>query len=245
MVRELVFETIQRSTTPLMIVNQILKHVETGKLKVGDQLPSERELCKMFGVGRSSVREAIRALVVMGNLEVIQGKGTFLCKSVNTEEQPSLLESALDAMPVFDLMEARQLLEVNVVRLASERVDKMDIRRMHSAITKMAECGDNIRAFYEADLEFHNVLAESTGNLVISEMMKVIIKMVHSHSFNFMAITADTKEMTISSARQIVQLVARGEGEKAAGVMLDYLQVVNDKLKTLITHTAKGKKAED
>ncbi|MEL7568319.1 MAG: FadR/GntR family transcriptional regulator [Dehalobacterium sp.] len=228
-----------------MIVNQILNHVETGKLKIGDKLPSERELCKMFGVGRSSVREAIRALVVMGNLEVIQGKGTFLCKAVNTGDQPSLLESAFDAMPVFDLMEARQMLEVDVVRLAAERVDKMDIRRMHQAINNMAECCDDTKSFYEADLDFHNLLAESTGNLVISEMMKVIIKMVHNYSFNFMAITADTKEKTISSFRQIVQLVARGEGERAAEVMLDYLRVVDVKLKQLISEKVKEKKVQD
>lgn len=238
----MVFETIQRSTTPLIIVNQILSHLETGKLKIGDKLPSERELCKMFGVGRSSVREAIRALVVMGNIEVIQGKGTFLCKAMNTGDQPSLLESALDAMPVFDLMEARQMLEIDVVRLAAERVDKMDIRRMHLAITKMVESCDDTKSFYEADLEFHNALAESTGNLVISEMMKVIIKMVHNYSFDFMAISADTKEKTISSSRQIVQLVARGEGEKAAEVMLDYLRVVDAKLKKLISDAAKKRK---
>lgn len=223
-----------------MIVNQILEHLETGKLKVGDKLPSERELCKVFGVGRSSVREAIRALVVMGNLEVIQGKGTFMCQAVDTANQTSFLESALKAMPVFDLMEARQMLEIDVVKLAADRVDKMDIRRMHQAITRMTESDDDSKAFYEADLDFHNVLAESTGNLVISEMMKVIIKMVHKYSYNFMAISADTKEKTISSARRIVQLVARGEGEKAAEVMLEHLRVVDAKLKNLITENAKG-----
>jgi len=225
-----------------MIVNQILSHVETGQLKIGEKLPSERELCKMFGVGRSSVREAIRALVVMGNLEVIQGKGTFLCKAANTEEQPSLLESAFDAMPVFDLMEARQMLEIDVVRLAAERVDKMDIRRLHQAINKIAECCHDTKSFYEADLVFHNLLAEATGNLVIGEMMKVITKMVHNYCFNFMAISEDTKEKTISCFRQIVQFVARGEGDKAAEVMFDHLRIVDAEFKRLISDAATCKK---
>jgi len=225
-----------------MIVNQILNHLETGKLKTGDKLPSERELCKMFGVGRSSVREAISALVVMGNLEVIQGKGTFLCQGVKTPDQPSLMERALDAMPVFDLMEARKILEISVVKLAAERVDKMDIRRMHQAVTRMAENTEDSKLFYEADMDFHNALAESTGNQVISEMMKVITKMVHNYSYDFMAISGETKEKTIAAARQIVQLVARGEGEKAAEVMRDYLWNVDAKLKDLLFETAQGKK---
>jgi len=239
----MVFETIQRSTTPLMIVNQILKHLETGKLKIGDKLPSERELCKMFGVGRSSVREAIRALVVMGNLEVIQGKGTFLSRRVEPGDSTVLfLEDTVEAVPLFDLMEAREILETKAVMLAADRVDKSDIQRIHKAITRMAESGDDIKAFYEADLEFHNALADATGNIVISEMMKVITRMVHKYRYRFMAVSYETKENTIASARQIVQALARGEGEKAAVVLLDHLGVVDTKLKNLISETAKGDK---
>ncbi len=225
-----------------MIVNQILHHLKTGKLRAGDKLPSERELCKMFGVGRSSVREAISALVVMGNLEVIQGKGTFLRHGAESLDQPSQMEKALNAMPIFDLMEARKILEISLVELAAERVDKMDIQRMHQAINRMAENTNNNEAFYQADLDFHNALAESTGNQVISEMMKVITKMVQDYSFDFMAISAETKEKAITAARQIVQLVARGEGEKAAEVMREHLCIIDAKLKDLLTETVKNDK---
>ncbi|MEL7563852.1 MAG: GntR family transcriptional regulator [Dehalobacterium sp.] len=228
-----------------MIVNQILEHLKTGRLKVGDKLPSERELCKMFGVGRSSVREAIRALVVMGNLEVLQGKGTFMSQTVDTVNRTFFLESRLKLMPVFDLMEARQMLEINVVKLVTDRVDQMDILYMHQAITWMAESED-VKCFLEAAFDFHKVLTESTGNLVIGEMMKEIIKMLHKDSC-FVDVLMNSRENSISSARQIVQLMARGEGEKAAEAMRIHLGVVNASLISMISGTSKGKreKVED
>lgn len=74
------FALIQKNKAPVMIVRQILMSLETGEIKPEEKLPPERELAKMFGVGRSSVREAIGVLVVMGFLEVIQGKGTYVRK---------------------------------------------------------------------------------------------------------------------------------------------------------------------
>lgn len=233
------FETIQRSTTSLMIVDQILNHLETGKLKAGDKLPPERVLCKMFGVGRSSVREAIRALVVMGNLEVIQGKGTFIRQVSPSGDQSSFLENALDAMPLFDLMEAREILETRVVQLAADHVDKVDICLLHKIINRMADHEGDIKAFYEKDLYFHHALAESTGNLVISEMMKVITKMIHKHRYKFMVISAETREKNIATARSIVQLIGHGEGEKAAEVVREHFRLLDTKLISLISDAVK------
>jgi GntR family transcriptional repressor for pyruvate dehydrogenase complex len=227
-----------------MIVDQILKHMETGNLKPGDKLPSERELCKMFGVGRSSVREAIRALVVKGNLEVIQGKGTFLCQGGNTNAQDYLLESDFGGMPVFDIMEARQMLEINIVRLAAERADKTDIRYMHQAIDRMAASKD-AKDFYEADLEFHQVLAESTGNQAIREMLNVIMKMGHNYCCNFVVVSEKGKEKSISTARQVANLVAQGEGDQAAAVMMDHLKIIYSKMKGALLDIDKSERDAD
>lgn len=230
------FETIQRSTTPLMIVEQIQKSLETGKLKPGDKLPPERELSKMFGVGRSSVREAIRALVVMGYLEVIQGKGTFLCKDLPTNgHSTSQLEHVLAAEPLFDLMEARQILECKVVKLAAERAEQKHIRRMHKAVARMERSGEDIKSFYEADLNFHYALAEAADNVVITEIMKLIIEKVHQHNVKFMATSLGTKEKTIQTAREIVSLVAEGAGDEAARYILEHLSVVDAKLKDVVS----------
>ncbi len=74
----MVFEAIRKATAPEMVVAQILNKLKKGDLKPGGQLPSQRELAQLLGVGRSSVREAVNALTVMGYLDVRQGKGTFI-----------------------------------------------------------------------------------------------------------------------------------------------------------------------
>ena len=76
------FETIHKRSAPEKVVEQILQKVKAGELLPGSRLPSQRELAQIMGVGRSSMREAINALVVMGYLEAIHGKGTFIRKAL-------------------------------------------------------------------------------------------------------------------------------------------------------------------
>ena len=73
---------ITRQSAPRLVAEQLLGKIDTGELNPGDSLPAQRQLAKMLGVGRSSLREAINALAVMGYLEVIQGRGTYICDSL-------------------------------------------------------------------------------------------------------------------------------------------------------------------
>jgi len=90
------FEVIRRNKASEMVAEQIIEQINSGELTPGSQLPSQRELSELLGVGRSSVREAINALAVIGYLEVQQGKGTFIRIP---EQDPSIarLQSALEA----------------------------------------------------------------------------------------------------------------------------------------------------
>jgi len=73
-----VFETIRKNTAPEMVVEQLMKKISSGEIAAGSRLPSQRDLALSFGVGRSSIREALNALAVMGYLDVQQGRGTFI-----------------------------------------------------------------------------------------------------------------------------------------------------------------------
>ncbi len=229
------FELIQKNSTPQMIVEQILKKIQIGELKVGDKLPPERELTKIFGVGRSSIREAVKALVIMDYLEVIQGKGTFVKKKFSPNSSPSLyLKNVLDAASLFELMEARVILECKVVELAAERADKKNISLMKKALRKMKESKD-VKSFLEADLKFHDILGDSTENTIIAEMTKLIIRDVHKHYSKFLAISYNTRDKAISTAERIISLVAVGKGEEAAFYMLEHLNEAKLKIKKLLS----------
>ncbi|HWQ42577.1 MAG TPA: FadR/GntR family transcriptional regulator [Desulfosporosinus sp.] len=229
------FETVRKNTNPLMIIKQFIKSLEEEKMQPGERLPPERELAKMFGVGRSSMREAIRVLVVMGYLEVIQGNGSFVCKNLPDRGDYLQVENILASVPMFDLMEARQVLEISAAKFAAERAEIKHIRKMQKAVARMEEGRDDIPKFIEADLEFHMALAEASDNVFINQMMKKLIKEVHKYRVNFMPTSHQTKDSSIATAKEIISMVTDGEGEKAAALISHHLSDVDTALRKVIT----------
>jgi len=142
------FESIHKASAPEMVAEQIVKQLRSGELQSGTQLPPQRELAQLLGVGRSSVREAINALVVMGFLEAVQGKGTFVRDDVPMDDLSVVsLNAALRASPLLDLLEARELLECRSAELAAERADPGHIQSMAAAVVRMTHTGNDYAAF--------------------------------------------------------------------------------------------------
>jgi len=237
------FQPIHRSTTPEMIVQEILSRVRAGKLKPGDKLPPERDLTRMFGVGRSSVREAIVALVLTGYLEVRQGKGTFLR---NTHPSAALstskLQNVLAAESILDLMELRGILECNMAKLASERANAKHIRVMKKAIMKMKNSKHDIKRFYQADFDFHIALAEAADNRMMNEIMRLIVEKAHEQYIQFMPDTLCEPEKAVTTAEGIVECLEKGDARGAAKRMQAHLNLVGAELKCMVPEVKKSKR---
>ena len=228
------FKVIRKSSATEMVAEQILNKIETGELPPGRQLPSQRELAGLLGVGRSSVREATNALVAMGYLEVIQGKGAFVRQAPPANGSAAAhLQSVLEAGSISELMEARAILEGSSAELAARRADSAGIEQMETAVAAIRASGDDIEAFLAADLDFHLALAEATENAVIAEMTRLVIDQVHRHhtSFANTLLSADARQRTVRSARRIVDRVRAGDGPGAAASMRDHLNAVDTELK--------------
>jgi GntR family transcriptional repressor for pyruvate dehydrogenase complex len=216
-------------------MKEILESIKSGDLKSGDKLPPERELTKMLGVGRSTLREAISALVLVGYLEVIQGRGTFLKIDFQSVKLSALeLTNVQTAASIIDLVEVREILECNAVKLAARRADSNDIRRISEVLARMKETVDDIKRFEEHDFDFHITLAEATRNQMIFEMMKLIVKKVHKQYDRFKHKTLFQADKAVFTAEQIVSSIASGEEEKAAGFMRDHLNLVTTELKRMV-----------
>ncbi len=162
------------------IVNQIEQHIVSGKLKVGDQLPSEYELAEQFGVSRTAVREAIKALREKRLVEVRPGKGTFI-----TNGAPETIRYSLGLIMRFGaanasshLVEVREILEPEIAALAATRITEEGISAMQKAVETMDHALDNVDLFVEADLDFHLALAEATQNPIIPILMDSIIDLL-------------------------------------------------------------------
>lgn len=233
-------ESTRKDKAPLLIVREILARIKKGELKPGDCLPPQRKMADQYGLGRSSVREALNALIGMGYIEVIQGSGTFVAKNMPSKE-PSAheLTSFLEAASIFDLMESRELLECKAAELAAERAEEGQLLRIEEAVKRIKENMDDIAGFFQADLEFHLALADASGNRVIAELVKMLIKKVHKHHRQFRATSSpEVREHTYQTARSVLSSIAGGDGGLAAKCMGDHLRRVGNQLREVILEIA-------
>lgn len=221
----------QLKSTPLQIAEYIKDEIELGKLKPGDKLPSERELVKELSVSRSSVREAIKYLSTMEYLESVKRKGTFVSKKyIENKYANAQLNNILKVAPIFDLMEVRMFLEEQFIVLAVKRATDLDIEKLNKVLSKIEKENDNT-AFLKADLEFHLTLAESTHNVVIVELMKVIIKRIYDNAEAFIESSSKTREITINTFKKIVLQIEKRNVGTAELLYHNHIHLVDDILK--------------
>ena len=229
------FEKINRATSSEVIVEQILDRVRSGGLKPGQKLPTEKEMSDMFGVCRASVREALRALSLMGHLEVHQGKGAYLLEAPPREDPAAeRLGAALAAVDSLDLVDLRNLLECKAVALAADRATPAQLKDIAKALQNMEHSLGRAEEFYRADLEFHVAVTRAANNQVLLEMMNVISGHMTKDRETFLGAgdlhTADC----LATARAVYQAVERGEAREAVARMAEHLALVTDEIQRVI-----------
>jgi GntR family transcriptional repressor for pyruvate dehydrogenase complex len=182
------YKEIQSARLYEQIVQQIEESILTGALKEGEQLPAERDLALQFGVSRTAVREAIKALHEKGLVEPLPGRGTFV-----TDGTSRSIRQSLDRLLRSDhqngklwLAEFREILEPEVAALAAVRATSDDIASMREAFEVMERSRNDADAYIEADLDFHLELAEAMGNPMVLSMIDSIVELLREqrmHTF--------------------------------------------------------------
>ncbi len=220
-----------------MVAGQILQQIEAGELLPGSLLPSQRELAELLGVGRSSVREAVNALMVMGYLLPKQGKGTFVSEPLpGSDSSLEKLGSAFQAGSILDLMEARELLECKSAALAAERADASQTNRLKRCLKKLGADHTDYNSFLNADIRFHTAVAEAAGNPVMGEMTKFVLdKVIFHHSrLKTQRLTKNYRKISIKTAHETVNAIESGNAKQASARMADHLGAIKDELKLIL-----------
>ncbi|MGN9842739.1 FadR/GntR family transcriptional regulator [Nonomuraea sp. H19] len=146
---------------------QLREEIMKGAWPVGTRLPGENALAKALGVGRSTVREALRALAGAGLVQARQGSGVFVIATEPAEDWPARLRRAA----ITDVYEVRMLVEVQAARLAAERRTGEDVAAMEAALEARARAaaGDDA-AFVDADIALHAAVVAAAGNPVLTDL---------------------------------------------------------------------------
>jgi len=140
------------------LADSIAAEIESGKYKVGERLPTERELADQFGVSRPTLREALIALEMLGMIEARHGLGIYV-----TRAQLPLTAATYDfEIGAFELIEARRLFEGEAAALAAATIDDEHLAELERLLELMAD-EDELKG-EDADKEFHMVIARATGN---------------------------------------------------------------------------------
>jgi len=157
------------------IVEQIISLISRGVLKPGERMPSEKQLCQQFAVGRTSVREALRSLSVMGILEPHAGEGTFVSEDNSKYLAKTLQWSLLlDRKVVEDLIETRLTLESETAFLAAKRAGSEDLQEVAAAINGMEQSTNQPDGYLVFDLRFHVAIARASQNSILFQLLSMI-----------------------------------------------------------------------
>jgi GntR family transcriptional repressor for pyruvate dehydrogenase complex len=220
------FGTVTREAVPQQIVSRLLDLIQQRHLGPGDRLPAERELAATMGVSRSSLREALRALTVLGVTDMRHGTGTYV-----SSLEPDLLVRPLSFVLSlsdggFDqLFEARRVVEPAIAALAAERADDATLDRLDALVTRADAVIENADAFLVADVELHDVIREAAGNAILGRFMESI------HALGLASRQATgtrraVRDQSVKDHREIVQALRARDAAGAADAMRRHLENV-------------------
>src|ERR1700730_13917603 len=224
-----VYKLVRTSRLYEQIVQQIEESIVKGTLKAGDQLPAERELAQRFGVSRTAVREAVKALREKGLVEAYSGRGTFI-----TDGTSQVIRQSLDLMARIGqqegsvhLSELRQMLEPQIAVLAAARIEEQLLATMREAVVVMDRSLHDPDAYIEADLDFHLALAEAVGNPLILSLLDSIVGLLREQRWRVFDVDGGPERGQFHH-KLILEAIEQRDPEKTRAAMRDHLQQVRE-----------------
>jgi len=224
-----VYKLVRTSRLYEQIVQQIEESIVKGDLKAGDQLPAERELALRFGVSRTAVREAVKALREKGLVEAYSGRGTFITDGTTRAVRQSLDLMVKIGQPEgsFHLAEVRAILEPEIAALAATRIQESELSTMRDAVAIMDRSGQDPDSYIEADLDFHLALAEGAANPLILSLLDSIVGLLREQRLRIFRVPGGPDRGQVHHKR-ILEAVERHDAEKARDAMRAHLSQVKD-----------------
>jgi GntR family transcriptional repressor for pyruvate dehydrogenase complex len=220
---------IAKRKTYELVAERLVELIGDRSLQSGDQLPTERELTETFGVGRSSIREALRMLESQGVIRPGNGTAFAVAEASNPLESSLQLVFALDDRTgIHDLYELRRIIDCEAAALAAERRTPEHLVEMEEAIEAMsaALASDNRDAlFVQADIRFHMAIAEATRNRLILYSMQAAREILRRALLTIVQVPR-SPESAVHEHRAVWEAIQVGNPDWARNAMREHLERV-------------------
>ncbi len=222
---------IERTSTASVVARQLLEELAKEDFVSGTRLPSEREMADTLGVGRSTLREAMAALDLLGIIQVRPGSGSYL-KADSSQLLPQALQWGLMlAQPgVQDLVEVREHLELLAASLAAARASEEDVERLQVHLDQMRAPEISIEEFVEADIAFHLETAMIARNTVLQALLEGIRTLLRAW-FDRTLRVEGTMKATIKEHEAVFEAIARHSPADAEKRMRQLMRRADRRLK--------------
>jgi len=232
---ETMLEPVKKIRLYESIVQQIQHLILSGNLKSGERLPPERELADQLNVSRTSIREALRALEMMGFLEsrVGTGGGTYV-RDISLDSIISPFSQVLLRNDEFivELLELRLFLEIEVARLAALRRTNDDIAAMEDAVDKMAAELEDGETGLNGDNDFHRAIASAANNRVIQLLQNMCGDLLEVEREEHLKNNHQESVRALNQHRDILLAIKKGDDETAGQIMSRHIHKISKFIKS-------------
>lgn len=206
---------VSRASMAEQVVFKLLAHIRSGELKAGDRLPPERELAETIGVSRPTLREALRALIVLGAIRSRQGEGMYVSE-LKAEDLLGPLQFflTLEGCSIDNLYDARALIEGGLARRAAEKIAPAQIAELRRLIALQTAAVDTPPVYRRHDVAFHKLISDVADNAFLAR----IAASLNVIGMEFREMASETPSVIRQSLEDHAAVVEAMERGDAAGV---------------------------
>ena len=218
---------ISRANLAETVAQQLLKEIREQKLEPGTKLPSERDLMAALGVGRSSIREAINGLAMLGAVDVRHGQGAFVTDAAAGIAPSRSIAVALARGVTHELFEARLLVERETARCAAMRRTESDLAEIEQALTDHEQAIEEGVSAVEPSVRFHVEVAEAAHNEVLAGFVRSFAELLAERG-PILEQVEGYRQWEIDQHRSVYEPIAAKDPDLAAERMRQHLEAVVD-----------------
>lgn len=217
------------------VIEKITALIEKGYLKPGDNLPGERLLSEKLCISRTSLRQALKALNVLGVLEISPGKKTYIKNSFSDIlYNPFRFIKAIHSIEVKEIFESRRVIEEGLVQIATKRATVSDIKKLKSYLDKSEENFENKNEFIYSEFKFHQHIFNTANNKMLSSVMSSLnnlLLILEKYEKDYL--TLEDRIMSFEQHREIYKAISEKDMNKARIAMHEHLNSIELRLKKM------------
>ena len=232
------FTPIKNTTVSEKVIEQIKEMLSKGTLNKGDKLPSERQMAERLQVSRTSVREALKELEIMGLIESRQGEGNFI-KS-NFEDilfEPFSTIFLIKESNAEEILELRKVIEKGAVTLAAQRITEEELEEIKKVLDA-AENSDSEDELAKLDVLLHYKIAQASKNFLLQSILNAVSSLIEASIKDIrknIMVKEQHKDLIKKQHNSIYEALKNHNTETAENAMSNHLDFVNNEMKKSIS----------